>query len=89
MCRAADQQRGRHADSEPTPAGCRAIWGARHRKCRNRCHLTHLLQLFHEKGLMDHLSFKGGTILRKMVFGPRGQLASAAPGALLLRDYHW
>jgi hypothetical protein len=38
---------------------------------------------------MDHLSFKGGTILRKMVFGPRGQLASAAPGALLLRDYHW
>lgn len=38
--------------------------------------LTHLLQLFHEKGLMDHLAFKGGTMLRKMVFGPRGRLST-------------
>jgi len=34
--------------------------------------LTHLLQLFSEKGVMEHLAFKGGTMLRKMVFGPRG-----------------
>jgi predicted nucleotidyltransferase component of viral defense system len=38
--------------------------------------LTHLLQLFHEKGLMEHLAFKGGTMLRKMVFGPRGRLST-------------
>jgi predicted nucleotidyltransferase component of viral defense system len=38
--------------------------------------LTHLLQLFHEKGLMPHLAFKGGTMLRKMVFGPRGRLST-------------
>lgn len=38
--------------------------------------LTHLLQLFHEQGLMDHLAFKGGTMLRKMVFGPRGRLST-------------
>ena len=37
--------------------------------------LTYLLQLFHEKGLTDHLAFKGGTMLRKMVFGPRGRLS--------------
>jgi hypothetical protein len=39
--------------------------------------LTHLLQLFHEHGLTEHLAFKGGTFLRKMVFGPRGRLATA------------
>jgi predicted nucleotidyltransferase component of viral defense system len=38
--------------------------------------LTHLLQLFSEKGLMDHLAFKGGTMLRKMIFGPRGRLST-------------
>ena len=38
--------------------------------------LTHLLQLFHERGLMEHLAFKGGTMLRKMVFGPRGRLST-------------
>lgn len=38
--------------------------------------LTHLLQLLHEKGLMEHLAFKGGTMLRKMVFGPRGRLST-------------
>jgi predicted nucleotidyltransferase component of viral defense system len=38
--------------------------------------LTHLLQLFMEKGVMDHLAFKGGTMLRKMVFGPRGRLST-------------
>jgi len=38
--------------------------------------LTHLLQLFHERGLMPHLAFKGGTMLRKMVFGPRGRLST-------------
>jgi predicted nucleotidyltransferase component of viral defense system len=38
--------------------------------------LTHLLQLFHEKGLTDHLAFKGGTFLRKMIFGPRGRLST-------------
>lgn len=38
--------------------------------------LTHLLQLFHDKGLTEHLAFKGGTMLRKMVFGPRGRLST-------------
>ncbi len=38
--------------------------------------LTHLLQLFVEKGIAEHLAFKGGTMLRKMVFGPRGRLST-------------
>jgi predicted nucleotidyltransferase component of viral defense system len=38
--------------------------------------LTHLLQLFTEKGITEHLAFKGGTMLRKMVFGPRGRLST-------------
>lgn len=38
--------------------------------------LTHLLQLFHERDLLKHLAFKGGTMLRKMVFGPRGRLST-------------
>lgn len=38
--------------------------------------LTHLLQRFHEHGLMEHLVFKGGTMLRKMVFGSRGRLST-------------
>lgn len=35
--------------------------------------LTLLLQMFHERGLLEHLAFKGGTMLRKTVFGPRGR----------------
>lgn len=38
--------------------------------------LTHLLQLFHERGLTEHLAFKGWTFLRKMIFGPRGRLST-------------
>lgn len=38
--------------------------------------LTFLLQLFTQKGIMDHVAFKGGTMLRKMVFGPRGRLST-------------
>lgn len=38
--------------------------------------LTYLLQLFAEKGILDHVGFKGGTMLRKMVFGPRGRLST-------------
>lgn len=38
--------------------------------------LTYILQLFHERGLLEHLAFKGGTMLRKMVFGPRGRLST-------------
>lgn len=38
--------------------------------------LTHLLQLFVEKGIAEHVAFKGGTMLRKMVFGPRGRLST-------------
>jgi predicted nucleotidyltransferase component of viral defense system len=38
--------------------------------------LTHLLQLFHEKGITGHVAFKGGTMLRKMVFGPRGRYST-------------
>jgi predicted nucleotidyltransferase component of viral defense system len=38
--------------------------------------LTYLLQLFAEKGVMEHVGFKGGTMLRKMIFGPRGRLST-------------
>ncbi|RUP07821.1 nucleotidyl transferase AbiEii/AbiGii toxin family protein [Hyphomicrobium sp.] len=38
--------------------------------------LTHLLQMFVERGLATHVAFKGGTMLRKMVFGPRGRLST-------------
>jgi predicted nucleotidyltransferase component of viral defense system len=38
--------------------------------------LTFLLQLFHEKGITEHIAFKGGTMLRKMVFGPRGRYST-------------
>jgi hypothetical protein len=38
--------------------------------------LTFLLQLFTEKKITDHVAFKGGTMLRKMVFGPRGRLST-------------
>src|SRR5712675_2008839 len=38
--------------------------------------LTYLLQLFYEQGITEHLAFKGGTMLRKMVFGPRGRLST-------------
>jgi predicted nucleotidyltransferase component of viral defense system len=40
--------------------------------------LTYLLQLFVEKDITAHLAFKGGTMLRKMVFGPRGRLSTLA-----------
>lgn len=38
--------------------------------------LTHLLQRMKEAGLMDHLVFKGGTMLRKMIFGQAGRLST-------------
>ena len=38
--------------------------------------LTLLLQMFHERGLLEHLAFKGGTMLRKTVFGQRGRLST-------------
>lgn len=38
--------------------------------------LTYLLQLFTEKGITEHFAFKGGTMLRKMVFGARGRLSA-------------
>lgn len=38
--------------------------------------LTYLLQLFSDKGITKHIAFKGGTMLRKMVFGPRGRLST-------------
>ncbi|WP_132563669.1 nucleotidyl transferase AbiEii/AbiGii toxin family protein [Rhizobium sullae] len=38
--------------------------------------LTYLLQLFADKEIMNHVTFKGGTMLRKMVFGPRGRLST-------------
>ncbi|MGY3404828.1 putative nucleotidyltransferase component of viral defense system [Bradyrhizobium sp. GM5.1] len=38
--------------------------------------LTYLLQLFTEKGITEHVAFKGGTLLRKMYFGPRGRLST-------------
>jgi hypothetical protein len=38
--------------------------------------LTHLLQLFCDIGITEHVAFKGGTMLRKIVFGPRGRLST-------------
>lgn len=38
--------------------------------------LTHLLQRLDEVGLMEKLVFKGGTMLRKMVFGAGGRLST-------------
>lgn len=38
--------------------------------------LTYLLQLFTERGITAHVAFKGGTMLRKMVFGARGRLST-------------
>jgi predicted nucleotidyltransferase component of viral defense system len=38
--------------------------------------LTHLLQRMSESGVMDHLVFKGGTMLRKMIFGQAGRLST-------------
>jgi predicted nucleotidyltransferase component of viral defense system len=38
--------------------------------------LTFLLQLFQEKGITTHIAFKGGTMLRKMIFGPRGRYST-------------
>jgi predicted nucleotidyltransferase component of viral defense system len=38
--------------------------------------LTHLLQLFVDEGITEHVAFKGGTMLRKMVFGARGRLST-------------
>lgn len=38
--------------------------------------LTHILQLFSDRGVMAHLAFKAGTMLRKMVFGPRGRIST-------------
>jgi predicted nucleotidyltransferase component of viral defense system len=38
--------------------------------------LTHLLELFHEKKITDRVAFKGGTMLRKMIFGPRGRYST-------------
>lgn len=38
--------------------------------------LTFLLQLFHERKVTDHVAFKGGTMLRKMIFGPRGRYST-------------
>jgi predicted nucleotidyltransferase component of viral defense system len=38
--------------------------------------LTYLLQLFADRGITEHVAFKGGTMLRKMVFGPRGRLST-------------
>src|ERR1035437_8867841 len=38
--------------------------------------LTYLLQLFYERSITEHAAFKGGTMLRKMIFGPRGRLST-------------
>src|SRR5580704_5743212 len=38
--------------------------------------LTYLLQLFHEQSITKHIAFKGGTMLRKMIFGPRGRYST-------------
>lgn len=49
--------------------------------------LTHLLQLFVEKGITEHVAFKGGTLLRKMVFGARGRLSTDLDFSFPRRSY--
>jgi predicted nucleotidyltransferase component of viral defense system len=43
--------------------------------------LTYLLQLIHEKGITEHVAFKGGTMLRKMIFGLAVASSGGAPRA--------
>jgi predicted nucleotidyltransferase component of viral defense system len=50
--------------------------------------LTYLLHLFADKGIMGHVGFKGGTMLRKMVFGPRGRLSTDLDPRVLPRQRH-
>jgi predicted nucleotidyltransferase component of viral defense system len=38
--------------------------------------LTFLLQLFQEKRITEHIAFKGGTMLRKTIFGARGRYST-------------
>ena len=38
--------------------------------------LTFLLQLLSERGILDRLTFKGGTCLRKMFIGSQGQFST-------------
>jgi len=38
--------------------------------------LTLMLEMFLERGLAEKLAFKGGTFLRKMIFGPGGRLST-------------
>jgi predicted nucleotidyltransferase component of viral defense system len=54
-----------------TRSGARQI-----RNVEIRIILTLLLQMFLERGLLEHLAFKGGTMLRKMVSGPRGRIST-------------
>src|SRR3981081_2645160 len=54
----------------------RSLGGSAYRKRRDRRHPDVPLQLLFDKGITEHLAFKGGTMLRKMVFGPRGRLST-------------
>lgn len=38
--------------------------------------LTFLLQLMAERGILEHLAFKGGTCLRKMFAGSQGRFST-------------
>jgi len=68
------RERGAMLTANQTSSGCGPLRCERHWQRRIDVILTYLLQLFAEKGIMDHVGFKGGTMLRKMVFGPRGRL---------------
>lgn len=37
--------------------------------------LTYALRALFDTGVMDHLAFKGGTCLRKLIFGAAGHLS--------------
>ena len=49
--------------------------------------LTILLQRIYTSSLRDHLAFKGGTALRKLVFGSAGRFSEDLDFAVLTDDY--
>ena len=43
--------------------------------------LTYALRALLDAGVMDHLAFKGGTCLRKLVFGSSGRFSDDLDGS--------
>jgi len=74
MYRNANWQSDAHRKSASSIRG--ALGRAGHRQRGNRCNPDFPSSALSRKGLDRRLAFKGGTMLRKMVFGPRGRLST-------------